>query len=402
MVVRCVECGDRGVTSALDGGSRDTTMPMAEEKWMDFTVGAALAAAILRDAKENVLTTVGSIAGFDIRVMQAGDGHAGYLVGENSYKFSVNLSNPTMMFTSMSAVLKNLEKDLEQHRAALDKAGKDIEELTRISRSGFAKADELVQKQTRYDEIMEILNPKQGEQELYDEDDGGNVQYSRKPDSDEGYSTSGAEWAVRNEIVGKNDLAAFYKAVAEIKAGRYNGHRTADGHYWIDRENVIMITDGNYKAPTLEKVIIINTDYGENANKVKELIIRAERGNTTRDGEPHEALDGLFRQGFAVEYTPEVYKSDEGKTGQGEGNYGKRGTGELPRGASLLRYFGVDPDNQASLKSSSLGNWQVLSMAAEGVITDDYTAVERAALDTFREKLDAIHAFARRMVCASY
>ena len=90
----------------------------------------------MKDAKENELTTFGSIAGFDIRVMKAGDGYAGYLVGENSYKFSVNLSNPTMMFTSMSAVLKNLEKDLEQHRAALDKAGKDIEELKSLWHEG--------------------------------------------------------------------------------------------------------------------------------------------------------------------------------------------------------------------------------------------------------------------------
>ena len=354
--------------------------------------------------------------------MQAGDGYAGYLVGENSYKFSVNLSNPTMMFTSMSAVLKNLEKDLEQHRAALDKAGKDIEELTRISQSGFAKADELVQKQTRYDEIMEILNPKQGEQELYDEDDGGNVQYSLKSNWN---NTSGVGELIdfqENTDAAWRQLDIYGLEQAEIRDfERQFADLTNDMPDYVlsdeDERGIIIHTTNKRGVST---AFMVRAD-----GRMRGII----RGRYTIDGHEEEVRNAVkqwndvaLRDGesatnnFGEWYArlrADIDRFSSGVQGLERGTEIRNGSlaGGFDSSAYGRQYYGTSfedseedyfPDDEYiegsltggsyALKASSLGNWQVLSMAAEGVIDEEYTAAERAALDTFREKLDAIHA----------
>ena len=93
----------------------------------------------------------------------------------------------------------------------------------------------------------------------------------------------------------------FLRVVAEIHAGRYN-KITRDGRYIIDRGNVVMITDGDYKAPSLDKVYVINTDYEREANTIKEWLIHAERGLSTGYEESCDFIRDTFGARSFAEY----------------------------------------------------------------------------------------------------
>lgn len=163
--------------------------------------------------------------------------------------------------------------------------------------------------------------------------------YSSADVEDEGYDTSGPHWALNRKIIGRADLAEFYRTIAEINAGRYN-RRASDGSYIIERGRNIMFSDGNYQAPSLDRVIVVSEDMFADVGvqTIKELIIRGETGTQEDHDLSRRYVEDVYGPGSFLEYHVGDGATDARKERGSEGGYGQRDNGPLPRGESLLSY----------------------------------------------------------------
>ena len=143
-------------------------------------------------------------------------------------------------------------------------------------------------------------------------DDDGNliqllddeVQEQRRDYIDEGYATDSTNWAYENFIIDETDRARFYEVIADLNKRNYSVPRNKNGVYMIEHNNKIMFTDGDFKAPTLSKVIVFAENYDANMAYVKGRIFDEER-RTAGHGEAVELLNRMYGDGFIHEYNAE-------------------------------------------------------------------------------------------------
>ena len=123
--------------------------------------GAALMAAAIANAAAEGYTTIGSFAGFDIRVIKTSEGIKGLLSGKQGYSFNTYPERPTYMITHLSGVAESIEEKIKlwEHRLAEKQA--DVAEQEKLIAEPFTKEAELESKRARYNEVMAILNPKE-------------------------------------------------------------------------------------------------------------------------------------------------------------------------------------------------------------------------------------------------
>ena len=164
--------------------------------FQDFTISresgsAALALEIIAKAKTGEFVTVGKFAGFEIRVIKQGSEYVGHITGAQSYKFNVYLEKTTYMATHIASVVEGIDGRIEAWNEALKETQADLEAQQKMIAEPFAKQAELDRKTARFNEIMDILNPKE-EQIIGDEEDAVQYQAREKLDDDAGGSISGS------------------------------------------------------------------------------------------------------------------------------------------------------------------------------------------------------------------
>ena len=152
--------------------------------------GAALALEIIAKAKTGEFVTVGKFAGFEIRVIKQGSEYVGHITGAQSYKFNVYLEKTTYMATHIASVVEGIDGRREAWNEALKETQADLAAQQKMIAEPFAKQAELDRKTARFNEIMDILNPKE-EQIIGDEEDAVQYQAREKLDDDAGGSISG-------------------------------------------------------------------------------------------------------------------------------------------------------------------------------------------------------------------
>ena len=134
------------------------------------------------------------------------------------------------------------------------------------------------------------------------------------------------------------DQARFWEAIAEIQKLGYNSFpRTKCGGYIIETVDKMMFTDGEYKAPTLSKVI--EFVYGDLYDTTKEKgMIRNEARETGRTEKSTALIERMHGEGVIAEYNAGDYKGYDWKNGRGEGTY--RGRTDSKSGSRGVRYGG--------------------------------------------------------------
>ena len=157
--------------------------------FQDFTISresdsAALALEIIAKAKTGEFVTVGKFAGFEIRVIKQGSEYVGHITGAQSYKFNVYLEKTTYMATHIASVVEGIDGRIEAWNEALKETQADLEAQQKMIAEPFAKQAELDRKTARFNEIMDILNPKE-EQIIGDEEDAVQYQARKKLDDDD-------------------------------------------------------------------------------------------------------------------------------------------------------------------------------------------------------------------------
>ena len=141
--------------------------------------GAALMALAISKAAPTEYTTIGRFAGFDVRVIKTHEGIKGLLSGNQGYSFNTYPERPTYMITHLSAVAESIEEKIKLWEHNLAEKRADVTEQEKLIAEPFAKEAELESKRARYNEIMEILNPKE-EQSLDSMDEDTVQEQSRE------------------------------------------------------------------------------------------------------------------------------------------------------------------------------------------------------------------------------
>ena len=123
--------------------------------------GAALMAAAIANAVDTAYTTIGSFAGFKVRVIKTHEGIKGLLSGNQGYSFNTYPERPTYMITHLSAVAESIDEKVKLWQHNLGEVQNDIAEQEKLIAAPFGKQAELDAKRARYTEVMDILNPKE-------------------------------------------------------------------------------------------------------------------------------------------------------------------------------------------------------------------------------------------------
>ena len=123
--------------------------------------GVALMAEATTRATFDSYNTIGSFAGFELRVIKSSDGINGLLVGKQGYPFKTYSGNTTFMISQLAGVAESIDERVKLWEHDLTEVQKDIAEQEKLIAEPFAKQAELDQKRARYNEVMEILNPKE-------------------------------------------------------------------------------------------------------------------------------------------------------------------------------------------------------------------------------------------------
>ena len=123
--------------------------------------GIALMAEATAKATEEGYTTIGSFAGFDIRVVKTHEGIKGLVSGKQGYSFNTYPGNTTFMINHLIAAVEGINENVSAWEQIASNARNDIIEQEQLIATPFAKQEELDQKRARYNEVMDILNPKE-------------------------------------------------------------------------------------------------------------------------------------------------------------------------------------------------------------------------------------------------
>ena len=123
--------------------------------------GVALMAEAMARAVDTSYVSIGSFAGFDVRVIKTPEGIKGLISGKQGYHFNTYPNNTTYMINHLVSVVEGITESVNAWRTALEETKKDMAEQEKLIDEPFAKQAELEDKRKRYNEVMEILNPKE-------------------------------------------------------------------------------------------------------------------------------------------------------------------------------------------------------------------------------------------------
>lgn len=327
--------------------------------------GAALALEIVAKAKSGEFVTVGKFAGFELRVIKQGAEYTGHITGAQSYKFNVYLEKTTYMATQIASVVEGINDKVEAWNEALKETQADLEAQKKMIAEPFAKQEELVQKTARFNEIMEILNPKE-EQIIGDNEDGVQYQSREKLDDDDRrkYSKKSVysetetlflQWSNGSAPVG--EVKRFYRF------GKHHFYeKTAEGCVELSRAqyNERNNFNGENTYTRVQRQTGKAADYNESSGRNVPGY-----SDSDRNSGGAEILSG---------YTVgEELRNDAGGSISGVDRYGN----------SVSE--GINEQYQERI--SPLTDREILEMAAEGIEVDSLSEAEKNALNIFNKRL---------------
>ena len=161
-----IATGQKDVAARVDTYSEGKfSITVGKQKFTDKKdAGVALMAEATAKAREEGYTTIGKFAGFDLRVIKTHEGIKGLIVGNQGYSFNTYPGNTTFMINHLISKVEGIEEAVKLWEHNLSETRKDMAEQEKLIGQPFAKQAELEQKRARYNEVMEILNPKEEQQ----------------------------------------------------------------------------------------------------------------------------------------------------------------------------------------------------------------------------------------------
>ena len=329
--------------------------------------GTALVAAAQAKAIEGEYTDIGMFAGFALRVIQTKEGIKGIVSGAGSYEFKIYPLNPSYGIAHLVSVVEGIDERMKVWNRNLTEAKEDLEIQNQIVSEPFAEAEKLRQKRSRYNEVMDILNPPKEEQKL-DTDGGDAVQYQQRNYSHE----------VRYDDENANREEAQNAATG--LAGKQN---TAGSGGTLSPATAEKVWQGIGREK--QEQIIDQLDLYTYISEEADLYLFGRADASSLDTRT-EILEETAKQFYAAMHTNRILLENDGRF---------RWLGE---NLSLLIHdiesieagtFSIDEDfEQYQQRHKVLTNREVLEMAVDELEVSDLTPGERSALDIFKGRLD--------------
>ena len=410
--------------------------------------GVALMAAATANAVDTAYTTIGSFAGFDVRVIKTHEGIKGLLSGKQGYSFKTYPESTTYMLNHISAVAESIDEKIKLWEHSLAETQADMAEQEKLIAAPFAKQSELDTKRARYNEVMEILNPKE-EQSLDSVAEDTVQEQSRSYLGEQKYSY---EWFTRKPDMAVADVddsvkydradivSLALKNAASVGYTNQNGNavvpvRDIDTDVIVPKRSLVHGLDRRMgtQAPVLVKI----GDVLKNAIRINELVPRADEIKSTYAliGAARNQDGNLYIASFVVnKYSNEVSEIDVLYSA----NAKKESAALLPKitdksatptdstisiaqllefvnrffpdilPEDVLRHFGhearpdgvIGKDTLYQQRTDTLTDREVLQMAAEklagekkkvgGEMVDALDEGEKAALEIFKKRLNTL------------
>ena len=345
--------------------------------------GAALMAAATAKATATDYTTIGSFAGFKVRVIKTSEGIKGLLSGKQGYGFNTYPERTTFMITRLSAVAESIDEKVKLWEGLLAETQADIAEQEKLISEPFAKQSELDAKRARWGEVMAILNPK--EEQALDSVDEDTVQEQSRSYLTDDYSTNGVHWGIKAGIISRADARIVWEAIANIDKKGYNSYqRTINGEYFVEANDKLMVVDADYRNPTIKTIYKFNDTNESNRAFAKEWLIDA-KGIQSRLQDAWDFIETVYGKGYVEQY-----------------DFADRGTYERENERGKGNHSGADPEGevQHQQRTDTLTDREVLQVAAEklagekkkvgGEMVDALDEGEKAALEIFNKRLSAL------------
>ena len=373
---RKIELGKSDMLAIKDTYSESKfSITVGKQKFTDKKdAGAALMAEALAKAVDTSYVSIGSFAGFDVRVIKTPEGIKGAIVGKQGYPFNTYPNNTTYMINHLVSVVEGITESVNAWRAALEEIKKDMAEQEKLIGEPFAKQAELDEKRKRYNEVMEILNPK--EEQSLDSVAEDTVQEQSRDYLDDDYSTDGVHWGVEAGIMSNADARAVWEAIANIEKRGFKGYpKTVDGDYFVESETTLMILGSDYRHPVVKTIF----KFKDNESYAKEAIIGA-RGIEQEVREAESFIEVLFGKGYIVRYDFQDSQAYGWQNGRGKGS-DSRQSSERP---AIREWIFEEQEQQ---RTDTLTDREVLEMASNEIKVSDLNQAERDALTIFQDRL---------------
>ena len=334
--------------------------------------GIALMAEATAKAVESGYTTIGSFAGFDIRVVKTHEGIKGLVSGKQAYSFNTYPNNTTFMINHLIATVEGINEKVSAWEQIVSNARKDIIEQEELIAKPFAKQAELDQKKVRYNEVMDILNPK--EEQSLDSVAEDTVQEQSRTYLD--------DKDIRDDIYypkNSREAEAFIRSYANQTSTLKNGETANIIVYTAD--NVYLVKATGYLKGDIEKVepILGNEDVA------KQLIKEFKHGideSTETSGQMAQSFE--MQRGGNDWHNADL--ENTGATGRDddlvveEPNSDTVGDNRENNGDSSLE--------QNQERTGTLSDSEVLALATSELLEDnDLTAADKSAIEIIQKHL---------------
>ena len=372
LLERLIELGKSDIQSTKDTYSEGKfSITVGKQKFTEKKdAGVALMAEATAKANTTDYTSIGSFAGFDVRVIKTAEGIKGIISGKQGYPFNTYPNNTTFMINHMISVVEGITEKVKMWESSLAETRKDMAEQEKLINAPFSKQAELDEKRKRYTEVMEILNPKE-EQSLDSVAEDTVQEQSRAYLEDEL-----DDFDINSYPKVKMSATEYNKLVSE--AMTWNANKTNRIlHHSLNGYTYVYTIDESYNITVYKKYKSVNI----HERKAKIYDIRSGKQVNRNDGENR---DGRRNDTFSL------LESDRGTDDRSGGLFdsstsekwssdGRRGT-ETP----------IDNDErgtQYQQRSEGLTDYEVLELASNEIKVSDLTQAENDALTIFQDRL---------------
>ena len=360
--------------------------------------GTALMAEATAKANMEGYTTIAKFAGFDLRVIKTHEDIKGIIAGKQNYYFNTYTGNTTYMINHLIARVEGISEAVTEWEQELVQTRKDMAEQAQLITQPFAKQAELDRKRARYNEIMEILNPK--EEQALDSVAEDDVQYQQREylnDVD-----------IRDDIYypkNSRDAHAFIRSYANKTSGMKAGETRTVLVFTEDHAYLVEAT--GYLKGSIETVypILGNEqriadawrEFDNGTDRSGEAISSWRKDNRSRPERRSRNTVGTER--------PRAAGGNAGLDGRESGDsntfgpfWESLGYNSWEEVREAVESGAMIPDENGDLltieqfqqRTDTLTDREVLALAASQVKVDDLTDAEKNALDIFQKRLSKL------------
>lgn len=330
--------------------------------------GVALMAEATAKATDDGYITIGSFAGFDLRVVKTHEGIKGLVSGRQGYSFNTYPGNTTFMINHLIATIEGISESVKAWENGLVETRKDMAEQEKLIAEPFSKQAELDQKRTRYNEVMEILNPK--EEQSLDSADEDIVQSQARAYAKATY---------------KNISQQEYRQIQEDRMSKYGGQFDE-----APRIDYTFAHDNLYVFENFDETSFGVIDRLDPAKQPEKADCIMEVFKNGVIGDVQDYRRGIVRL-RSFQKLRSVHFVDAENRGTSAGNAQlDSAAGESTDGIGVSGTGGSNNDDlntQSQPRTKTLSDHEVLEMAADEVLINDFTDAEKDAFNIFKKRL---------------